>query len=44
MANNRENHIQKAGAILGITSKLLQVRDIPFAHLLNQTLNALHGI
>ena len=44
MAKNLENRIQKAGAILEITSKLPQVRDVPYAHLLNQTLNTLHGI
>ncbi len=44
LAKNLENHLQKAGAILEITSKLPQVRNIPFAHLLNQTLSTLHGI
>ena len=44
LAKNLENHLQKAGAIVEITSKLPQVRDIPYAHLLNQTLNTLHGI
>ena len=44
LAKNLENRIQKAGAILGLTSKLPQVRDVPYAHLLNQTLNTLHGI
>ncbi len=44
LAKNLENHIQKVGAILNITSKLPQVRDVPFAHLLNQTLKTLHGI
>jgi C4-dicarboxylate-specific signal transduction histidine kinase len=44
LAKNLENRIQKAGAILEITSKLSQVRDVPYAHLLNQTLNTLHGI
>ena len=44
LAKNIENRIQKAGAILEITSKLPQVRDVPYAHLLNQTLNTLHGI
>lgn len=44
LAKNLENHIQRAGAILEITSKLPQVRDVPFANLLNQTLNTLHGI
>ena len=37
LANNLENHIQKAGAILEITSKLPQVRNLPSAHLLNLT-------
>ena len=44
LAKNLENRIQKAGAILEITSKLPQVRDVPYANLLNQTLNTLHGI
>ena len=44
VAKNLENRIQKAGAILEITSKVPQVRDVPYAHLLNQTLNTLHGI
>jgi hypothetical protein len=44
LAKNLENRIQKAGAILEITSKLPQVRNVPYAHLLNQTLNTLHGI
>ena len=44
LANKLENHIQKAGAILEITSKLPQVRNLPYAHLLNLTLNTLHGI
>jgi C4-dicarboxylate-specific signal transduction histidine kinase len=44
LAKNLENRIQKAGAILETTSKLSQVRDVPYAHSLNQTLNTLHGI
>jgi Cache domain len=44
LANNLENQIQKAGTILNITSKLPQVRNVPYAHLLNQTLTTLHGI
>jgi hypothetical protein len=44
LAKNLENRIQKAGAILEITSKLPQVRDAPCADLLNQTLTTLHGI
>jgi len=44
LAKNLEDHIQKAGAILEITSKLPQVRNVSYAHLLNQTLSTLHGI
>lgn len=44
LAKDLENHLQKAGAILNITSKLSQVRNVYFAHLLNQTLETLHGI
>ena len=44
LAKNLENRLQKAGAILEITSKLPQVRNVSYAHLLNQTLNTLHGI
>jgi Cache domain len=44
LAKNLENHLKKAGAILNITSKLPQVRNVSFAPLLNQTLNTLHGI
>ena len=44
LAKNLENRIQKAGAILEMTSKLPQVRDAPYADLLNQTLTTLHGI
>jgi hypothetical protein len=44
LAKNLENHIQKAGAILEITSKLPQVSNVPYAHLLNQILDRLHGI
>jgi hypothetical protein len=44
LAKNLENHLQKAGAILEITSKLPQIRNLPYAHLLNQTLDTLHGI
>jgi Cache domain len=44
LAKNLENRIQKAGAILEITSKLPQVRDAPYADLLNQTLTTLRGI
>ena len=44
LAKNLEAHLEKAGAILEITSKLPQVRNVPYAHLLNQTLNTLNGI
>ncbi|HET7285550.1 MAG TPA: cache domain-containing protein [Nitrososphaeraceae archaeon] len=44
LAMNLENHLLKAGAILNITSKLPQVRNVPYAPLLNQTLKTLHGI
>lgn len=44
LAKNLEDHLKKAGAILEITSKLPQVRNVFYGHLLNQTLNTLHGI
>lgn len=44
LANNLRNHLQEAGSVLKITSKLLQVNNTSFAHLLNQTLTILHGI
>jgi hypothetical protein len=44
LAKNLEEHLKKAGAILEITSKLPQVRNVSYAHLLNQTLNTLNGI
>jgi hypothetical protein len=44
LAKNLENHLLKTGAILNITSKLPQVRNISSANLLNQTLKTLHGI
>ena len=44
LAKNLENRLQKAGAILEITSEFRLVRDVSYAHLLNQTLNTLHGI
>ena len=44
LAKNLENHLQKAGALLEITSKLPQVRNVSYAHFLNQTLDTLHGI
>jgi predicted PurR-regulated permease PerM len=44
LAKNLENHLQKAGALLEITSALPQVRNVSYAHFLNQTLETLHGI
>ena len=44
LAKNLEDHLKKAGAILEITSKLPQVRNVSYANLLNRTLNTLHGI
>jgi cache domain-containing protein len=44
LANNLQNHLQEAGSVLKITSKLPQVNNTSFAHLLNQTLTILHGI
>lgn len=44
LAKNLENHLQKAAGILNITSKLPQVRNVSYDHLLNQTLDTLHGI
>jgi cache domain-containing protein len=44
LSNNLQNRLQEAGAVLKITSKLPQVNNTSFAHLLNQTLTTLHGI
>ena len=44
LANNLQNRLQNAGSVLEITSKLPQVNNTSFAHLLNQTLTTLHGI
>jgi hypothetical protein len=44
LAKNLENRLQKTEAILEVTSKLPEVRNVSYAHLLNQTLNTLHGI
>ena len=44
LAKNLENRLQKAGAILEITSTLPEVRNVSYAHFLNQTLDMLHGI
>jgi hypothetical protein len=44
LAKSLENHLQKVGAILEITSKLPQIRNVSYAHLINQTLKTLHGV
>lgn len=44
LARNLENHVQKAGDLLEVTSKLPQVRNVSYAQFLNQTLDTLHGI
>lgn len=44
LAKNLENRLQKAGALLEITSALPQVRNVSYAHFLNQTLDMLYGI
>jgi Cache domain len=44
LAKNLKNYLQKEVAIVEITSKLPQIRNVSYAHLLNQTLKTLHGI
>lgn len=44
LASNLENRLQEAGAVIQMTSKLPQLNNTYFAHLLNQTLTRLHGI
>ena len=44
LAKNLENHLLNTGALLEITSSLPQVRNVSYAHFLNQTLDTLHGI
>jgi len=44
LASNLEKRLQDAGSVLEVTSKLPQVNNTSFAHLLNQTLTTLHGI
>lgn len=44
LASNLENRLQEAGSVLEVTSKLPQVNNTSFTHLLNQTLITLHGI
>jgi C4-dicarboxylate-specific signal transduction histidine kinase len=44
LANNLENHLQNAGAVLNMTSRLPEVNNTSFAYFLNKTLTTLHGI
>lgn len=44
LSSNLENRLQAAGSILNVTSQLPQVRNVPYAHLLNETSSTLHGI
>jgi hypothetical protein len=43
-AENLENRLNKSAAILEITSKLPEVKNLTYASSLNQTLRTLHGI
>jgi hypothetical protein len=44
LAENLENRLNKSAAILEITSKLPEVKNLTYASSLNQTLRTLHGI
>lgn len=44
LAKNLENHIQKSGAILEVTNKLHQVRNVSYVHFLNRTPNTSYRI
>jgi hypothetical protein len=44
LADNLENRLNKSAAILEITSKLPEVKNLTYASSLNQTLRTLHGI
>ena len=44
LAKNLENHLQKVGTLLEITSALPQVRNVSSAQILNQTSDTLHGV
>jgi len=44
LADNLENRLNKSAAILEITSKLPEVKNLTYASSLNQTLRSLHGI
>lgn len=44
LSKSLENHLQEAGSILNVTSKLPQVRNTTYSYLLNETLSILHGI
>jgi hypothetical protein len=44
LSSNLENRLQAAGSILNVTSQLPQVRNVPYADTLGETLSTLHGI
>ena len=44
MADNLENRLNKSTAILEITSKLPEIKNVSYANMLNNTLKTLHGI
>ena len=44
LADNLENRLNKSAAILEITSKLPEIKNLTYASSLNQTLRTLHGI
>jgi hypothetical protein len=44
LANNLEDRLNKSAAILEITSKLPEVKNVSYANMLNNTLKTLHGI
>jgi hypothetical protein len=44
LADNLENRLNKSTAILEITSKLPEIKNVSYANMLNNTLKTLHGI
>jgi hypothetical protein len=44
LANNLEDRLNKSAAILEITSKLPEVKNVSYANMLNNTLKTLYGI
>jgi hypothetical protein len=44
LASNLEDHLQEAGSVMQMTSRLPQVNNTSFSYLLNQTLPTLYGI